>query len=712
MAHLYSVHGIQPSAKHVEAVNAFQTPTNAAEVRSFLGLASLLRKFISNMSTISTPLRLLVKKGATWRWGPTEQQAFDSIKQEMQKDTILAFFDQSRQSHVFVDASPHGLGAILAQQQSDGSMRPISFASRCLSPTEQRYSQTEREALAIKFGCLRFRHYLLRDPHFKIHTDHKPLLQLFKPGSNPPPRIMRMVLRLQDFTFEVCYTPGPENPADVLSRQPQPLPDLPNTGEDLDKEFVAAILETSRPVALTLDDIHKATKSDVHLQAALSSLKTGKWEESDNVMRSLFSVRNELSDANGILLRGQRIVCPESLQLKMIGLAHKGHQGIVRTLDRLNTKVWWPRMSYQVKQYVQQCLPCQVTNSSNSPSATTCRPNPAASRAWQKISMDLCGPLPSGESFLVIIDLFSRFPEVHILKRTTSNAIIPYVRQAFARYGIPEEVLSDNGTQFVSTEFEQFLHSYGVRHRKSIPCWPQANGEVERFNRTMMKVVRAAHVEGRDRVEALDEWLMAYRHTKHPATGVSPAVALSSRCYCDGIPSFAKSSPLADFVSTREKEFRSRKCAEANDDRSAKPHLLRVGDTVLRKTEQRNNKLTLPWDQEPWTVKEINNDSITINNKDGVTSTRHASFLKPLKLGDNQGNVTDSPEKCESKELNDSCDDIPDSVPLDNQDEPGQVPSKESSMVGCEDSVAFPGSALREPIARSVKKYINYKKFL
>ena len=141
------------------------------------------------------------------------------MKAAIKQDHVLAYFDCHRQTHLFVDASPVGVGAILAQSPQDEptSTHPVAFASRSLSPTEQRYSQTEREALAIKFGCLHFSHYLSGDLCFTIYTDHKPLLQLMAPGSRPPPRIERMALRIQHLSFRLCYRPGPENPADIFS---------------------------------------------------------------------------------------------------------------------------------------------------------------------------------------------------------------------------------------------------------------------------------------------------------------------------------------------------------------------------------------------------------------------------------------------------------------------------------------------------------------
>ena len=199
----------------------------------------------------------LARRGTT-----TEQEAFDDVKRAISHETILAYFDKRWTSHLYVDASPLGLGAILCQLDDSGNMRPISFASRSLSGMEKRYSQTEREALAVKYGCLKFHPYPSSDPQFTVHTDHKPLLQLLRPGSRLPPRIERMALAVQDLTFTLEYNPGAGNPADVPSRHLQ---------------YIVAILRAATPNAVTLEDIHVAMGGDSELQAVLASLQTGDW---------------------------------------------------------------------------------------------------------------------------------------------------------------------------------------------------------------------------------------------------------------------------------------------------------------------------------------------------------------------------------------------------------------------------------------------------
>jgi transposase InsO family protein len=130
--------------------------------------------------------------------------------------------------------------------------------------------------------------------------------------------------------------------------------------------------------------------------------------------------------------------------------------------------------------------------------------------AWQKVSADLMGPFPTGESLLVMVDYYSRFPVVEILKSTTSSALIQRMHQIFAVHGLPHTLVTDNGPQLISAEFAAYLQECGIKHHRVTPLWPRANGEVERFNRVLKKAIQTAHSEGKDWKFELFTFLLAY----------------------------------------------------------------------------------------------------------------------------------------------------------------------------------------------------------
>ncbi|XP_061187091.1 uncharacterized protein K02A2.6-like [Saccostrea echinata] len=145
------------------------------------------------------------------------------------------------------------------------------------------------------------------------------------------------------------------------------------------------------------------------------------------------------------------------------------------------------------------------------------------------MAIDLMGPFPSGEYLLVVIDYFSRFQEIAIMKKITSEKIILQLDSMFARHGLPCTMRSVNRPQFVSEEFKGYLDLNGIKHIRTTPYWPQGNGEVERQSRTLLKAIKAANAEGKDWRQELPEFLLAYRATPHSTTGKSPFITVN---YC------------------------------------------------------------------------------------------------------------------------------------------------------------------------------------
>ena len=178
LGHRLNREGIQPTGAKVEAINKAQKPRNISELRAFLGMVNFYGKFMENLSTPLAPLYKLLRKGVVWRWGRPQRQAFDGAKELLSSPKLLVHYDATKELILTCDASPYGLGAVLAHRMEDGTERPIEYASRTLPPAERNYAQIDKEALAIMYGVKRFRKYLYGRP-FVICSDHKPLIYLF-----------------------------------------------------------------------------------------------------------------------------------------------------------------------------------------------------------------------------------------------------------------------------------------------------------------------------------------------------------------------------------------------------------------------------------------------------------------------------------------------------------------------------------------------------
>ena len=166
-------------------------------------------------------------------------------------------------------------------------------------------------------------------------------------------------------------------------------------------------------------------------------------------------------------MRGPRIIIPSKLRKQTLNLAHEGHQGIVKTKARLREKVWWPGIDRDAELLVKSCKPCQLVGPL--PKAEPIKPTPLPNGPWQDLCADLMGPFPSGEYVFVVVDYYSRWQEVAILKTVTTEKILRALEIMFCHHGIPISMKTDNGPQFVSQEFKDYMRENGIKHNKSTP---------------------------------------------------------------------------------------------------------------------------------------------------------------------------------------------------------------------------------------------------
>ena len=631
---VFSDKGIAPDPKKVEAINNAPAPTTVSGVRSFLGMATYCAKFIPNFSDVSEPLRDLTKKGKQFHWSQEHEQSFQQIKKLLTSAKVMAYYDQSKETELTTDASPTGLSAILVQKtpgKQDG--RVVAYASRTLSPVEQRYSQTEREALAIVWAIEKLHTYLFGS-HFKLNTDCKPVQLIFdNPKSKPPARIERWNLRLQAYDFEVTHTRGSQNPSDFLSRHSIPREERKLLAE----EYVNFLASNAVPKAMTLPEVQLATKQDKTLQCVSWLIQSQQWHRIDDLpeehqeanvteLKAFRQVNEELtaSEELNVILRNNRIVIPAALRDKAIQLAHEGHQGLAKTKQLLREKVWFPGIDRQAKEAVNSCLMCQANGFDSRPDPlkmSLLSPEP-----WHTVHTDFCGPLPTGEYLLVVIDAYSRFPEVDVVRSTSAAAIIPKYDRIFATHGIPNIVRSDNGPPFQSDEIKEYMKLCGIKHKRITPLWPQANSEAERFMKPLMKAVRSAHAEGKHWKKHLYQFLLNYRTTPHATTGHAPATLLFGRKIHNKLPQIASTLSFDKEVRAVDQIAKEKMKEKADTKRRAQKSSIDIGQTVLVR-QKKENKFTTRFDPRPFKVVRKSGTMVTAY-RDGKYITRNISLFK------------------------------------------------------------------------------------
>ena len=479
----------------------------------FLGLVKQLGKFSSNISELSKPLRELLRLKRAWLWGPEQERAFACIKEELVKPTILTLYDPNAEVKISADASSFGLGAVLLQR-TEGEWKPVAYASRSMTPTERRYSQIEKEALATTWACEKFSDYVL-GRKFVIESDHKPLIPLFntKHLDSLPPRIVRFRLRLAKFNYWVYHVPGKLLfTADALSRAPMPEMEEGLPQKEMET-YVECVTQTSLPVTPERLEVYRIAQEQDPVCHQVQQFCTSEWPQKKFISPKLspyFKFKDNLSVCNNLLLYNNRIVVPKTLQRETLKRIHLGHQGIERCRARAVTSVWWPGITHEISQMVQGCPECaESTVPRREPLITT----PLPDYPWQLVGTDLFEL--DKKHYLLVVDYFSRYPEVIKLTSTTSTMVIAALKSVFARHGIPETLRSDNGPQYASEEFTRFASSYGFCHITSSPRYPQSNGQVERMVQTIKRMLKKSsdpHVA-----------VLSYRATPHPWCGFSPA---------------------------------------------------------------------------------------------------------------------------------------------------------------------------------------------
>ena len=289
--------------------------------------------------------------------------------------------------------------------------------------------------------------------------------------------------------------------------------------------------------------VRKTTGEDALLTSVCTAIQTGQWSHPG--LKQFKPIKDELSIdyTNNVVLRGTRIVLPSSLLHHVIQLAHEGHQGQARTKALMREHVWFPEMDKKVRAELEKCVACQATGQLSQPEPL--RSTPLPNKAWDKLKIDFYGPLPTGQYILVVLDCYSRFPEVEVLSSISAKSVIPKLDAIFARHGVPSQVVSDNGPPFPGHEFNTYMTKMGIKHTTSTPLWPQGNAEVEAFMKPLGKAIRTANLEGRPWKQELSKYLLAYRSTPHSTTKVPPATLLYNREIRGKLPTFPDKSKVS-----------------------------------------------------------------------------------------------------------------------------------------------------------------------
>lgn len=527
LGHRINKDGLSKTNERVAAIVNTPPPKNVSEVRAFAGLINYYGRFLQNLAQKMSPIYRLLQKNVDFVWDKKCQERFTELKEDIVQKVVLSHFNPKMPIILTCDASSYGIGAVLSHILPSGEEKPIAFCSRTLTSAEKNYSVIDREALAIIFACKKFYQYLIGH-HFTLKTDHKPLIHLFGENSGIPAmaasRIQRWASFLSAFDYSIEYAKGCENNADAFSRLPLVVSDQECLPE---KNYLNFILDNTNFVD------HKSVKAetakDLELSKLYSAIQTGNFTGLDKTTFKPFLIRSsELSIEFGIIMWGYRVVIPRKLRPKLLQTVHASHFGIVKTKSLARSFMWWPGIDSDLENMIKSCNAC-----------LSVRPDPpkaplitweATDRVWSRIHIDFAGPI-NKNYFLIITDSHSKWPEVFKTKQITTSFTISKLREIFARFGLPETIVSDNGTQFTSSLFQKFVKLNKIKHITSAPGHPATNGAAENSVKSFKNGLKSALTDGKttDIDIIMQRYLFDYRITEHCSTRESPAKIMFAR---------------------------------------------------------------------------------------------------------------------------------------------------------------------------------------
>ena len=464
---------IKVNPKKIEAIIQMDPPQNVANLQSFNGMINYLKKFSPALSKLSEPLRRLCKSGVEWALESEQQDTFEAIKQVITTLPVLAYFDKTNKHTLQCDASKKGLSAVLLQES-----KPVMYMSKALTETEQRYSNIERELLAIVFALERLNHYTFGRT-VTVQSDHQPLQSIWKKSVvSTSPRLQRLLLRLAHYDLNIEFLRGKENViAEALSRVCLLQSTYPKTIDSNIDVIPVHHITRSAPVSKTrLQELRLATQSDPTLSSLAKTVHKD-WPQSKKdcpeQLLDFWSFRQETSEEDGLLYKNHRLIMLNSERLETLKVLHLGHYAVDKMQLRAPGTVYWPGINKDILKYYQSCKTCIKYSKSQMNEPLQSHPTPKA--PWHKVTTDLFEIKNS--KYLLIVDYYSRFPILHKLSSTTSRVLIQEMKTVFAELGVPSVIVSDGGPQYRATEFQDFTNigksstDYHLQGTLSLMAW-------------------------------------------------------------------------------------------------------------------------------------------------------------------------------------------------------------------------------------------------
>ena len=526
---ILTTEGIEPGERKVRAIKEFPTPTNATEIRRFIGLASFFRRFVKGFAEIAAPLTRLTKADVKFEWLAAQINAFDTIKEKLTSRPVLALYNANASvTELHTDASKVGLGAILCQSDKEGKMRLVYAISRKTSEPEQNYHSSKLELLAIVWAVQRLRQFLL-PIRFEVITDCEALTHI-NISKTTNSQLIRWHMTLVEYDHRIVYRPGNKmEHVDALSRAP--VDETAGSAANVDSEVVFVIATREEEIILYQSGDEKLNrKIEILNKPEKDRTKYEKGEIKDYVLE------------NGLLCKsvkeGNRVrklfVVPDKLRKALVIRYHdlKNHFGVEKTLESLRRHYYFHNAKNYVKNHIKRCLECIIYKSKHGKQPGLLHPIPPGKRPFEIIHMDHVGPFVTSKRnnkyLFNIVDNFTKFTVSYAVKDTTTKSVLFCLRKFLRDKGYPNRIVCDRGTAFTANDFQDFCKERHIRVTYTASRHPQANGLVERVNGIILNALRTSEIDSPNREwdMRLPELVREMNLSVNKTTGKAPYEAL------------------------------------------------------------------------------------------------------------------------------------------------------------------------------------------
>ena len=606
LGHCISKDGIRKDPSKTVKVTDWPIPTCVRDVRRFLGFTSYFRKYIRDYAKIAAPLSSLLqgysnkrsnkaenrrKEVELWKWTSECDAAFERLKCLLVEDVMLGFADFEKDFFLEVDACKTGLGAVLYQLDDNNKKRPIAYASRKTSRTEQGYSTHKLEFLGLKWAVTdKFKEYLYNGNKCSVFTDNNPLKFLLN-KSKIDATSQRWCSELANFNITVEYKSGATNAgADALSRMYEDS----NQRDEIDhihvwcKEICVPVssiqpdvvreilLEKSSGTSTFIDallmsdlEYHHPTPTAYQVASVQPLMKNKDWstiQQNDRCImevkdivekntyicakqftrmkpetKSMLRRRKDLYvDNDMLMLRSSsgsgRIVVNKKELAALFKCYHEaqGHLGEDRTLQIIESRFFWPKMRGDVIEAIRHCNRCTLRKTLPAKNRAAMGHLQVAKHPFDILSMDhvsIDHRSTGKQKVLTVVDQFTKYAFfIHVNNETATTTAKKLMSEVFTKYGYCNQLHSDNGSAFVNAVVRELTELCGMRHTRCLPYTPQGNATCERMNQTLLDMLGTMEdTSKRQWRNHLSAMQYAYNTTIHSTTGYSPFYLMFGR---------------------------------------------------------------------------------------------------------------------------------------------------------------------------------------